>query len=159
MLNYTCDVCGGPMPDKYIRPKSYPGKLATQCRVYEVCPACEEAGRGVDIREVLLAAWRAAPRAAPAGEAPPPEPEEMELREHSFKGDALRREKREIVERLRAWREAHGMGCLQAVAERTRGAVTDDMLRDLLGDGLKLSIADYRRIGRALDKLEGAGDE
>ena len=113
MLNYTCDVCGGPMPDKYIRPKSYPGKLATQCRVYEVCPACEAAGRGVDIREVLLAAWR----------------------------------------------ESHGMGCLQAVAERTRGAVTDDMLRELLGVGLKLSIADYRRIGRALDRLEGTGDE
>lgn len=62
-------------------------------------------------------------------------------------------EKAEILDRLRHYRKEHGLGCLAAVAQRAGEGITDDTLRGLLSGDLALGIKDWRRIGRALDKL------
>ena len=62
-------------------------------------------------------------------------------------------EKAEILDRLRYYRKEHGLGCLAAVAQRAGEGITDDTLRGLLSGDLALGIKDWRRIGRALDKL------
>ena len=66
---------------------------------------------------------------------------------------SLAGEKAEILDRLRHFRKEHGLGCLVAVAQRAGEGITDDTLRDLLSGDLALGIRDWRRIGRALDKL------
>ena len=48
MIQYTCDVCGKPMPENYIRPKQRSGQLTRACRVDDVCASCEAAGRQID---------------------------------------------------------------------------------------------------------------
>lgn len=63
-------------------------------------------------------------------------------------------EKRTILARLKAWREAHGPGCLDAVAKKAGHGITPEMLRDLCLGAVKLPIEDWRRINKALDKLE-----
>ena len=65
-------------------------------------------------------------------------------------------EKRMILVRLKAWREAHGPGCLDAVAKKVGRGITPEMLRDLCLGAVKLSIEDWRRVNKALDKLEEA---
>lgn len=63
-------------------------------------------------------------------------------------------EKRAILSRLKAWREAHGPGCLDAVAKKAGHGITPEMLRDMCLGAVKLQIEDWRRINKALDKLE-----
>ena len=63
-------------------------------------------------------------------------------------------EKRAILARLKAWREVHGPGCLDAVAKKAGHGITPEMLRDLCLGAVKLLIDDWRRINKALDKLE-----
>ncbi len=145
------------MPEGYTRPKQKTGQLADACRVYDVCDACAAAGRQIDVPGLLLAAWREAvrPGPPPAEESFPSEP--PPLREHSVAGKVLTgrgsTEKAEILDRLRYYRKEHGLGCLAAVAQRAGEGITDDTLRGLLSGDLALGIKDWRRIGRALDKL------
>lgn len=63
-------------------------------------------------------------------------------------------EKRRIFQRLQKYRESHGKGCLDAVAERAGREISADVLRELLIGGMTISIAHWRRIDRALDVLE-----
>lgn len=63
-------------------------------------------------------------------------------------------EKRAILARLKAWREANGPGCLDAVAKKAGHGITPEMLRDLCLGAVKLLMDDWRRINKALDKLE-----
>lgn len=63
-------------------------------------------------------------------------------------------EKRAILARLKAWREAHGPGCLDAVAKKAGHGITPEMLRDLCLGAVKLLMDDWRRINKALEKLE-----
>lgn len=63
-------------------------------------------------------------------------------------------EKRAILSRLKAWREAHGPGCLDAVAKKAGHGITPEMLRDLCLGAVKLLMDDWRRINKAMDKLE-----
>lgn len=60
-------------------------------------------------------------------------------------------EKTAILERLRSYREQHGLGCLKQVA---RGKVTEDLLRSVLSGSATLTIQEWRAIGRALDRVE-----
>lgn len=70
-----------------------------------------------------------------------------------------REEKQAILERLRAYRETNGIGSLKAVAKNTgRKGVTSETLRLLLTGDAKLVIADWRAVGKALDKLERGAD-
>lgn len=74
------------------------------------------------------------------------------LREHST--PKTMKEKEEIMERLKKYREVHGLGCLKDVAKRAGERITDDMLRSLLVGEATASLSDWRRIGTALNKLE-----
>lgn len=72
-----------------------------------------------------------------------------------------REEKQAIVQRLIDYRTKHGLGCLAGVAKatRTKGRINDTTLRMILtGDGPVLLIDTWRKIGRALDRLEGVED-
>lgn len=73
-------------------------------------------------------------------------------------GDAVRGRNREeklaILEQMRAYRRAHGLGCWTAVAKAAGKSVTDELLRDMLLGRASPPIADWRRIKKALDKLE-----
>ena len=64
-------------------------------------------------------------------------------------------EKLEILTRLRAYREANGLGCLNDLARKTRDKnVTADFLRLLLVGEAQAGIATWRRISSALANLE-----
>ena len=64
--------------------------------------------------------------------------------------------KRQVLKRLRDWRAAHGLGCLEEVssATRTRGRISADVLRRLLVGDEVLDIKDWIKIRWALDQLE-----
>lgn len=85
----------------------------------------------------------------------PPDCQELEppgLSPHA----AARLEKQAIQQRLQRYREAHGPGCLTAVAGAIKGCpIIDDMtLRDAINGAAVLPIRDWRRIGKALDGME-----
>lgn len=91
---------------------------------------------------------------------PEPDPEEPKLlRERELTRLAEQSEaetKRQILQRLKAWRAEHGAGCLDAVsrATRTRNRIDAMTLRDVLNGAAVLPIEDWRKIGLALDRLE-----
>lgn len=68
---------------------------------------------------------------------------------------AERAEKQRILQRLRDYRTANGLGCLSAVAAKTRsrGTISAAVLRDVLNSSAPLPIEDWRKIDRALDRL------
>lgn len=110
----------------------------------------------------------------PAGEGeewePPEAPEQPEvpeqlLREHPAPGKVLTGrnagEKQAILARLKAYRKARGLGCLDEVARAAGGDFTPDLLRRILSGEASLDIVQWRRLGKALAGLEakeGAGD-
>lgn len=92
---------------------------------------------------------------APAPEAPVPPPLRA-LRDRDV--SALGRnaaEKREIMARLKAYRETHRLGCWADVAKASGGKLTDDQLRDMCNGAALLPVAQWRLAAKALDKLEG----
>ena len=68
-------------------------------------------------------------------------------------------EKKETLERLQQYRQAGGLGCLEAVSSRCGGDLTADKLRGVLTGAEKLPIEQWRLIRRAMDQLEEGGDE
>lgn len=68
------------------------------------------------------------------------------------------REKKEVLDRLQQFRQAGGLGCLEAVASRCGGDLTADKLRGVLTGAEKLPIEQWRTICRALDQLEEGAD-
>ena len=66
-----------------------------------------------------------------------------------------REEKKAILRRLKQYREDNGPGRLAVVAAKTRskGLITDMILRDVLNSTVVLPIEHWRKIGQALDRL------
>lgn len=111
-------------------------------------------------RDLLTTVWPAdsfselqIPEAAPAAEEPTLL-RERDLTRLAEQSDAAT--KRQVLQRLRDWRAAHGLGCLEEVsrATRTRGRISADVLRRLLVGDEVLDIKDWTLIRRALDQLE-----
>lgn len=69
------------------------------------------------------------------------------------------REKKEALARLQEYRQAGGLGCLEAVASRCGGDLTAARLRGVLTGDEKLPIEQWRIIRRALDQMEEDRDE
>ena len=67
-------------------------------------------------------------------------------------------EKKAVLDRLQQFRQAGGLGCLEAVASRCGGDLTADKLRGVLTGAEKLPIEQWRTIRRALDQLEEGAD-
>ena len=63
-------------------------------------------------------------------------------------------EKRNILARLKAYRSAHGLGCLSRVAEEAGSPITEDLLRDMLVGASSPNIAQWRQVNEALATLE-----
>ena len=63
-------------------------------------------------------------------------------------------EKRNILARLKAYRSAHGLGCLTQVADEAGSPVTADLLRDMLVGAASPNIAQWRQVNEALATLE-----
>ena len=64
------------------------------------------------------------------------------------------KEKQAILERLKTYREQHGLGCLPQLARLGGAGVTTEVLRDALTGAAKLPLQTWGAIGRALDKAE-----
>ena len=144
MIHYSCDVCGCAMPGSYVRPKSANGSnLLNACRVQDVCDGCMQASRNLNVSEVILAAWRGLLQPEPSAPTVVKQPKKIDLGE----------EKRAILSRLQRFREAHKPGCLDAVAAKAGNRFTPELLRDVLIGAAVMPIDDWRKIGRALDKL------
>ena len=161
MIHYTCDICGAPMPEDYVRPRQRTGQLVNACRVNDVCAICIAAGRRLDVVDVLLTAWRAVPRVAPVEERPPGDP--PPLREHSVTEAVITgrgsTEKVEILAQLQSYRKEHGLGCLVDVAKAAGCGITDDTLRGVLHGDVTLDIKGWRQIGKALGRLTATGKD
>lgn len=65
-------------------------------------------------------------------------------------------EKQAVTQRLKDYREKHGLGCLENVsrATRTRGRISSSVLRDVINGRASLPIEDWRKIGQALERCE-----
>ena len=86
------------------------------------------------------------------------------LRAHDAGPEQAGEEKRLILHRLKEYRAAHGLGSLGGLVRyvrttRDRPPITAETLQRLLTGDAVLEIADWRRIGRALDKVEGGQRE
>ena len=69
-------------------------------------------------------------------------------------------EKRAILQRLQEFRDKNGVGCLTQVTRRMgRSALRAEVLRGVLTGDSVLEIRDWRRIGRALDRLDAQSKE
>ena len=69
-------------------------------------------------------------------------------------------EKQAILQRLLDYRQRNGAGSLNDVARKTYGkSITPDVLRLLVTGDATLSIAEWRAIGKALNKLEDVEKE
>ncbi len=115
----------------------------------EVCPVMIDTERGAALDEP-----------EPEPDDPAAEAEPLRSRDVAVLFDtATGEEKRAILQRLRDYREAHGRGCLEAVASKIkhwRGHPDLDAtaLRGLLTGDTVLSLVEWRRVGRALAALE-----
>ena len=67
--------------------------------------------------------------------------------------------KRETLARLRAYRAAHGLGCLARLARACRGRVTEPQLRDMVCGYRPAEPEEWRAVARALDRLEGKTEQ
>lgn len=80
------------------------------------------------------------------------------LREHSVDCRPITgrnaEEKQAILARLKAYRSAHGLGCLAQVANEAGSPVTADLLRDMLVGAASPNIAQWRQVNEALATLE-----
>lgn len=85
---------------------------------------------------------------------PPEAPDELEG-EVAFTGYGAK-EKRRIYESLRRYRDRHGLGSLEPLAEAAGQGLTATVLREALLGG-KLPMETWRAIGSALDRLDPEG--
>lgn len=67
-------------------------------------------------------------------------------------------EKREIFERLKAYRAERGLGCLKKLAAASNGILDEDQIRNML-DGQKETLQNWKILGAALDYEEGKNNE
>ena len=119
-------------------PEADPGQLA-QIRDYVL----ESIGRGLLVLGSEMELARV--------ELPPPHTPEPPKDKPPRTAEA--QEKTEILNRLKAYRKEHGLGCFAALAE---GALTEETLRDLTAGRGRYPMDTWRKAAQALDR---AGQE
>lgn len=72
--------------------------------------------------------------------------------EHVFVGKGAA-EKRDVYNRLIAYKESHGPGCMVTLSKATGGKITDDRLRVMAGSGC-VPLNYWLLLGKTLDKIE-----
>lgn len=154
MKRYLCDICQGEMPKTYERSAQKSGGITALCHVDDVCDSCRRIGASVPVPQILLERWREMVDEQAAAKA---EGAAKEADQNKFVGRCSG-EKRNIYERLIAYRgNPPRLGCWQALAAASGGRVSVDDLRQITTDGMSPTVDVWRSIGKALDKLEGAG--
>ena len=68
---------------------------------------------------------------------------------------AQSQEKKAILARLQEYRQANGLGCFKVLAQKT-GKLSAETLLSVVTGNQVLPIEDWRKIGRALDKMRAA---
>jgi len=63
-------------------------------------------------------------------------------------------EKKAIHAKLKAYREKHGLGCYGPLAKATRGALTDDNIRDMATGLGKFPLKTWQKLDSAIDRME-----
>lgn len=145
-IGEPCPCCGQPLPEKLSRKNRLMSGYVAE---------------GMALLELMQILIEAKELSAPAdAAAPPPEPEHpAENQPDRAAHQSPAEEKRAIAQRLRDYRAAHGLGCLDAVAQKTahrKGSrLPVDTLRDIAaGKAPKMELSEWRKIARALDLLE-----
>lgn len=152
MKRYLCDICQSEMPKTYERSAQKPNGITALCHVDDVCDSCRRIGARIPVPQILLERWREM-----VDEQAAVETENAAAGQNKFAGRCST-EKSSIYERLIAYRgNPPRLGCWQALAEASGGRVSADELRQITTEGMSPTIDVWRSIGKALDKLEGAG--
>lgn len=156
MRHYTCDVCGGRMPESYERNRKKESRISTLCSVDDVCERCEKVGSKLPVHKILLGRWQDA--VAKQDEAPEKTPDLLRAKDHPelFAGRGGS-EKSKIHTRLVKFRgDPPKLGCWNELSAATGGKVSADELRRIVVDGESPKIEVWRLIDKALDKLEAS---
>lgn len=104
------------------------------------------------LTEISVALPKAVPGGVPTDKAAV-KAGDTKKQEHVFTGRGSA-EKREIHDRLLAYREANGIGCLAPLAAAAKGVSQED-LRMMLGSA-PMPLPKWIAVGKALDKIEKA---
>lgn len=64
-----------------------------------------------------------------------------------------KKEKQAILERMRIYRQTHGLGCWERVAKKAGRTITSELIRDIFLGLQSPPIDDWRRIDRAITQL------
>lgn len=142
----------------------------------EPCPCCgTPIPAGISRRNLLLLSFIAEglsllsaveamgevwepPKVGPVEPDPVPEPPKRRTLPERDIGPLVGRnstEKRAIMERLQAYRTAHGLGCWTEVAKASGGKLDDEILRSMSTGTAVLPVSEWRLAAKALDKLGG----
>lgn len=65
-------------------------------------------------------------------------------------------EKQAILKRLQLYRQTHGLGCWKEVAKEAGANITQELIRGIVLGEESSPIADWRRIDRAIQRLDPA---
>lgn len=134
MKKYFCDVCGVELPGRRgdVAVANLTGPAAALCKLEDLCEGCAKLADSQDTAGLVLAELR---RLAGEKDAPPV---------MMGRGAA---QKRAILAALNDFLQRRGPGAIPALAEMS--GVDEAVIRDMAACQ-KVSLADWRRVGRAL---------
>lgn len=172
MIKYYCDVCGQEMEKASWEWEPNCQTVAEVCDICEMCPECQEKIAGMDVERIMLDAVRLAvfragamdeagqaeeketlpvpaPQAEPAPEEQEPLPEDSQIR------GRYSTEKRIVIDLMRDWRRANGLGSWGKLAKL---AGVDEVTVRRMVELRSVPIAAWRRVGDALRKEAANAD-
>lgn len=152
MKKYFCDVCGLEISGKPEFAPELGSKAAEVCGLEDLCSRCAHLSQNLRVSELVLAELRRQVER----EAPPPAPAPPPVM--TGRGAV---QKRAILAALNDFRQRRGPGAIPALAEMS--GVDEAVIRDMAACQ-KVSLADWRRVGKALgmaglDDKEGSANE
>lgn len=143
-----CPCCGQPIPDRIAR-----ANLLLLSYIAEGMSLLDAVNALSEVMELpSLGGVETGEDQAPQVQEPPVEAGPAQ-KKAVFCGQGAS-EKRKIMDRLKAYRLVHGLGCWTAVAKASGGKLSEDQLRDMAAGTAALPIGEWRLADKALDKLE-----
>lgn len=141
MKKYFCDICGKELPAGETALPSSCQKVAELCGLTDLCADCLPLAAGLDIQTLLLDELRRRSSSLNAGGDTGASGPPMELKGNGAK------EKRRILEGLKAYRTAHGLGSLRELSDRAQ-VPSEDIQKMLLCEPVPM--AEWRKVAAAL---------
>lgn len=141
MKKYFCDICGRELPGGETAFPSSCQKVAELCGLTDICADCLPLAAGLDIQTLLLDELRRRSSSlndgADTGTPDPP---------IALKGSG-EKEKRRILEGLKAYRTAHGLGSLRELSSRAKVPI-ENIQKMLLCENVPMP--EWRKVAAAL---------